>query len=175
MRIRHAIVALTAAALTLTGCGGDTDTPTPSTAVSSSAAPVPKPPAPTALDAKTVLAKLTAAKVGLTNGAVQDENTDPNNLLGRPGGYLSRASADMPGGDKAMKKYGIDRGLVIEVFPGKADADARSKFIQDSLKSVQILGTEYHYRADEGRVLVRVTGRVKPSAAKKVEQAVAGM
>ncbi|RAO46715.1 hypothetical protein ONO86_03251 [Micromonospora noduli] len=62
-------------------------------------------------------------------------------------GYLSRASADTPGGDIDGEKYGIDRGLVIEVFPTAADADRRSKFIQDTLKSMAILGTEYHYVA----------------------------
>lgn len=55
----------------------------------------PNPATPAALDAKNVLDKLMAANIGLTNGAAQDENTDPNNLLGRPNGYLSRALADM--------------------------------------------------------------------------------
>ncbi|WP_255541043.1 hypothetical protein [Micromonospora sp. 4G55] len=40
---------------------------------------------------------------------------------------------------------------------------------------MQILGTEYHYRAAQGRVLVRVSGKVKPSQAKKIEMAVAGL
>ncbi|MEH0825748.1 MULTISPECIES: hypothetical protein [unclassified Micromonospora] len=38
---------------------------------------------------------------------------------------------------------------------------------------MQILGTEYHYRAGGGAVLVRVSGKVKPSVAKKVEAVVA--
>lgn len=48
---------------------------------------------------------------------------------------------------------------MIEVFPDVAAADTRSKFIQDSLKSLPILGMEYHYRAGGGIVLVRVSGR----------------
>lgn len=63
-------------------------------------------------------------------------------------------------------------GRVIEVFPTAADADRRSKHIQDALKGMPILGTEYHYRTGEGTVLVRVSGKVKPSVA-KVEAAVA--
>ncbi|WP_346533859.1 hypothetical protein [Micromonospora sp. DPT] len=39
---------------------------------------------------------------------------------------------------------------------------------------MQMLGTEYHYRADEGRVLVRVSGKVEPSQAKKIEAVLAG-
>ncbi|WP_433532720.1 hypothetical protein ACQPYA_12255 [Micromonospora sp. CA-263727] len=62
--------------------------------------------------------------------------------------------------------------MVIEVVPTKDDVDRRSTYIQDALKSLPILGTEYHYRADDGRVLVRVSGKVKPSAAKRIEQVV---
>jgi hypothetical protein len=120
-----------------------------------------------------VLDALRAAGLPLSNAAVQDENTDPNNLIGRPNGYLSRTSFDLSGGDPDGEKYGIDRGGVIEVFPDTASAAARSKFIQDALKSMQILGTEYHYL--NGPVLVRVTGKVKPSTAKPFEAAVAAL
>lgn len=81
----------------------------------------------------------------------------------------------MPGGERTTEKYGIDRGLVIEVFPTAADIDRRSKFIQDTLKGMPILGTEYQYRAGGGTVLVRVSGKVKPSQAKKIEDAVADL
>ncbi|MCO1597399.1 hypothetical protein M8C17_19795 [Micromonospora sp. RHAY321] len=174
MRTRLSIVALaTAVTLTAIGCGSDINSSPSVTATTAVAAPTAAPTPAAPHDAKTVLAALTAAKVGLSGGAVQSEDTDPNDLLGRPNGYLSRASADMPGGDRDGDKYGIERGLVIEVFPTAADADRRSKFIQDTLKSMQILGTEYHYRAGGGAVLVRVSGKVKPSVAKKVQAAVA--
>ncbi|MGV9977035.1 hypothetical protein ACWDUH_05100 [Micromonospora wenchangensis] len=167
------VLAATATIFAVAGCGGNSN----GSATASPPAPQPtastSPPAQAApQDAKVVLNKLTEASVGLTGGVVQNEDTDPNDLLGRPNGYTSRASADLPGGNREGEKYGIDRGLVIEVFPTKDDADRRSKFIQESLKSMPILGTEYHYRTDEGRVLVRVSGKVKPSASKKIEQAV---
>jgi hypothetical protein len=70
---------------------------------------------------------LKAAGLPLSNEAVQDENTDPNNLIGRPNGYLSRASFDLPGGDTNGEKHDIDRGGVIEVFPTRrAQPRARS-------------------------------------------------
>jgi hypothetical protein len=128
-----------------------------------------------AQDAGAIIKVLQGAALGLTNVAVQDEDTDPNNLLGRPNGYLSRTSADLPGGDKGSDKYGIDRGLVVEVF---ADADAaatRSKYIQDLQKGSPLLGTEWHYTAAGGRALIRVSGNVKPSLAKKIEAAAAKM
>ncbi|WP_422733912.1 hypothetical protein ACN26Y_28745 [Micromonospora sp. WMMD558] len=171
------IICAIAAALGLTACATGTDTggttPTaPGAAASNTAVQRPQPAAAAKLDAKAVLAKLTAAKIGLTHGAVQDEDTDPNNLLGRPNGYTSRASADLPGGDNTSDKYSINRGLVIEVFPSADDADRRATYIQGLLKNAPILGTEYHYRTGDGTVLVRVTGQVKPTAAKKIEQAV---
>ncbi|MEW2142710.1 hypothetical protein AB0869_07810 [Micromonospora vinacea] len=179
MRLRQSTVALTAA-VTLAAAGCGTDSPdTPAAAVpaptATSAAPAPAPAPAEPLTAKQVLAKLSAAKIGLTSGAVQDEDTDPNNLLGRPNGYLSRASADLPGGDKGADKYDSGRGLAIEVFPTAEDADRRAKYIQELMKTMPILGTEYHYRADSGRVLIRVSGKVKPTLAKKVEAAAAGM
>lgn len=126
-----------------------------------------------ALDAKAVLDKLTAAKLGLTNQNVQDEDTDPNKLLGRPNGYTSRASADLPGGDKDGTKYDVSRGLAVEVYPDAAGAEARSKYIQGLLKNAPILGVEYHYLS--GSVLVRVAGDVKPSQAKEIGAVVAGL
>ncbi|MEU2616076.1 hypothetical protein ABZ570_31565 [Micromonospora sp. NPDC007271] len=177
MRTRISILAVAAALLGVTACG-DSKPSAPSAPVpaETSLSQAQTPPAPAVpFDAKTMLEKLTDADVGLAKGTVQDEDTDPNNLLGRPNGYTSRASADLPGGAKDGDKYSIERGLVIEVFATKDDADRRSTFIQDSLRSMPILGTEYHYRADGGRVLVRVTGKVKPSASKKIEQVVASL
>ncbi|MEU4814899.1 hypothetical protein AB0G03_04525 [Micromonospora aurantiaca] len=175
MRLRPTLVTLTAVTLALAGCadnsanGSQAASPAATTSAAEKAPPAPP------MDAKAVLTKLTVANLGTTHGTVQDEDNDPNNLLGRPNGYTSRASADLPGGDTEADKYDIDRGLVIEVWPTADDADRRSKFVQDTLKSMQMLGTEYHYRADQGRVLVRVSGKVKPSLAKKVEAAVAGL
>ncbi|AVT39620.1 hypothetical protein C6W10_27850 [Plantactinospora sp. BB1] len=115
------------------------------------------------------------AGLPVTNIAAQNEDTDPNDLLGRPGGYTSRASADVPGGDRDADKYGIDRGLVVEVFATAEDADARSKFIQKTLKEIQIMGTEYHYQPTDRRVLVRLTGKIKPSVAGKFEVTTTGL
>ncbi|WP_328534794.1 hypothetical protein OG836_13570 [Micromonospora zamorensis] len=178
MRLRHSTAAMTAAVLLTVGCGtGTPDKSTGSTQASSTtqSAPAPPPAPAEPLTAKQVLDKLTAAELGLTSGAVQDEDTDPNDLLGRPNGYTSRASADLPGADKQADKYGVDRGLVVEVFTAAEDVERRAKYIQDSLRSMPILGTEYHYRADHGRVLVRVSGKLKPTQAKKIEAAVLGL
>ena len=165
MRIRSFAVA---ALLVLSGCSAQAPA-APLTVLTDPATASPA----AAADAGAVVKQLATAGLGLTNTAVQDENTDPNNLLGRPNGYLSRASADLPGGNRDADKGGIDRGLVAEGFAGGAAAKARSEHIQGLLKGSPILGTEWHYFANAGRVLVRVSGNVKPSLAKKMEAAVA--
>jgi len=48
-------------------------------------------------------------------------------------------------------------------------ASRRSIYIQESIKALPMLGSEWHYRADDGKVLVRVTGKVRPSLAKQIE------
>jgi hypothetical protein len=127
------------------------------------------------LNAQAIIDQLRAAGLGLTGIAVQTENDDPNNLLGRPDGYTSRASADLPGGDEAGDEYSVERGLVVEVF-GRADlAQRRSDYIKGLQSASPILGTEWHYRTSDGSGLVRVSGNVKPSLAKKVEAAVAAL
>jgi hypothetical protein len=126
------------------------------------------------LTATVILEKLRAAKLGLTNGSTQTEDDDPNNLLGRPDGYVSRASADLPGGDRSGERYSVGRGLVIEVFDSADLAQRRSDYIKGLQRESPVLGTEWHYRTADGTGLVRVSGDVKPSLAKKVEAAVAG-
>lgn len=156
------------------GCGDDSG---PGSAGPAPAAAITIQPTTAAASTRTaekVLADLTAAGLPLTNGVVQDENTDPNNLLGRPNGYVSRASFDVDGGDPTAAPYKVDRGGVIEVFADGAAAQARSKYIQDTLKSLgPMMGTEYHYLS--GPVLVRIFGSVKPSVAAKFEAAVGAM
>lgn len=65
--------------------------------------------------------------------------------------------------------------MVVEVFADAAAAKARSEYIQNALKGNAILGTEWHYTAASGAALVRITGDVKPSAAKRIEAAVAAL
>lgn len=166
------IPVVAATTLALPACGSSSQPVLPATAqlpsasVSVATGPVPA----AALDAKQVLDKLTAAGLPITHAATQDENSDPNNLLGRPGQYTSRASFDVPGGDSGAKPGSVDRGGVVEVFGAAADAKRRVDYIQGLLKGNPVLGTEYDYQA--GPVLVRVTGKVKPSVAARFQQAV---
>ena len=135
--------------------------PTPS---SQSSTAVAEPPT-----AAAVLARLATTGVPISNPLVQDETTDPNKLLGRPNGYLSRASFDIPGGDLEADPHTIGRGGVIEVYTTEAAARARAAYLQETSKAAPILGTEYDYV--RGPVLLRITGDVTPSVAAQFEAA----
>lgn len=170
MNSLRSIAAALTAVLALAACSSGTSSgPASGAAKTATTAAPASPSAAPALDASAVLARLKAAGLPISNEAVQDENTDPNNLLGRPNGYTSRVSFDVPGGSTDGEKYSIDRGGVIEVFPDAAGAKIRSDYIQGLLKGSPILGTEYHYQA--GPVLLRITGGVKPSVAAKFRDA----
>jgi hypothetical protein len=175
-RMLRASVMFVVAAVVTTGCGasGDTTAPpaaaTTAAAIATTAAPSPTPAAPK-LDAKAVVDALVAAKLPVTKVVVQTEDTDPNDLLGRPNGYVSRASFDVPGGDPEADTGQVSRGGAVEVFADAAGAAARKQHIQELMKSNPILGTEYDYV--NGPVLLRITGKVKPSVAKTFESLVA--
>lgn len=124
------------------------------------------------LDAEGIVKKLKAAGLGLTGIAVQDEDTDPNNLLGRPNGYTSRASADLPGGNENFDQGDVDRGLVVEVFDNAVQCSTRKAYIASVKAGNSIIGTEYQYVTPDGTGLIRVGQSIKPSLAKKIEAAV---
>lgn len=97
-----------------------------------------------------------------------DEDNDPNGKIGRPGGYVSAATLY----DQAVTctELGVECGATVEVWADEAAATERSKFIQTALKGANgLLGEEYHYQ--DGPVLLRVFGDIKPSVAKKYQAA----
>lgn len=99
------------------------------------------------------------------------EDNDPNNKIGRPGGYVSAATLYDSGA--SCSSLGAECGATVEVWPDEAAAKQRSEFILAALKGANgVLGDEYHYQ--KGAVLLRVSGDLKPSAAKLYEAALAG-
>ena len=182
--VRKTIIITIAAAALTAGCGGgDSAEATAQATESSTSAADPDSatvaaPSTTAqaLDAETALAELKDAGLPITDSAVITETNDGNNLIGRPGQYVSKvAFADSrPGVPIDQAEPGNEGGGSIEVFADGADAQARSNYIQKTLQSLgPIAGTEYHYLA--GPVLVRVNGELPPSVAAEYEAAVAGL
>jgi hypothetical protein len=111
------------------------------------------------VDAAAAAEALREASPDITGVTVYDENTDPNDLIGRPGQYTSAAQitdARAAGGD------GIDAGAVVEVFATPEDAQARSTYIQETLTDLgPAFGTEWHHL--QGTHLLRVSGTLVPS------------
>jgi len=116
---------------------------------------------------------LTAADIGeemnhelasVTRTIDLTEDTDANNLLGRPHGYTSATVLVDDNLSCDTSDPGVDCGGTVEVFATEADAKARATYI-DSIISGSSLFTEYDTLS--GSALLRVSGDIKPSLAKK--------
>lgn len=180
------------AALVLAGCGGGgsgtsssaatASVPaSQSTSVSPSSSPstsAPMPSAPlsaTSDDPQKVAQSLKSqiAKIGKIVKITEDN--DANDLIGRPGQYDAATfmqDTRLPCSAKDnYDQLSIDCGAKVERWASTKDAKARAADIQQKLRAYG-LGAEYDYVRD-GLVL-RVSGDVKPSQAKKYEAAFAG-
>jgi hypothetical protein len=176
------LAAAIVAAAGLTGCAGSSTSSTgsqttPAASPHSTAVATPAPSGPAAelagKDAAAVVAWLKAHDVPVAVTTIYDENTDPNNLLGRPGGYSSKAAfqdARVPADKYGSEADDPNRGGSVEVFAAQKDAVTRARDVQGKLKTFG-LGTEYDYVV--GGVLVRVTGTVAPTQAASYQIALA--
>jgi hypothetical protein len=127
------------------------------------------PGAPADFDAKqltdTLATKIPAMKV--TKGS------NPNDLMGRPGGHPSKIAFS----DSRVKKSdaistdsdALDRGGSIEIYPTHDLAKKRGDYIQSIPAGGGLLGTEYDYIS--GGMLVRVHGNLIPAEARADEPA----
>lgn len=152
----------------LAACGSSS-TPTATKTVTATVTPATTP-SPSKLTAMEITNALIKAGLPATKVVAQTESTDPNKFLGRPGKYTERVSFDVPGGDPSGEVGDTSRGGVIELWPSQADAQTRADYVQAVLKS---MGSEYDYV--HGPALVRITGEVLPSVAKKFQVALATM
>lgn len=168
--MRTLATAAIAAVLSLTAaCGSDEAAPAADAPKTSEATTTETTKAPEPRTATEIGAALKADISQITKVETVTEDNDPNDKIGRPGGYVdgvvvfdSRAEPDDP------SEFGVVRGAFLEVWPDEAAATERSEFIQGALKDADgLLGSEYHYQ--QGAFLLRVTGDLKPSAAKAYE------
>lgn len=142
-------------------------------APSTAAAPPPAPAAPAVRTAEQVVADLAAGVSTAKPTVVYTAESDPNRLLGRPNGYISKASfADTRIKASEVKDDeagSVDRGGSVEVYADEAGAAARKKYIDDTMKAAPILGSEYSYVT--GPVLLRVSQQLTPEQAAEYERA----
>jgi hypothetical protein len=99
------------------------------------------------------------------------EDNDPNDKIGRPGGYVDGAVLY----DKAASctELGADCGATIEIWGSPEDAKSRAAYIARTYKDAPALGSEYLYL--DGTTLLRVDDQLKPSTARAYAKAIAGV
>jgi hypothetical protein len=160
------ILAAAVVAVAVAACGGaamSTVTGTPTL----SPATTPTPTSTPALTASSVYAALQAAGLPVSGLIVYTAATDPNHLLGRPLGYLSKCAwsdSRVPAADTAGLSSGdVGFGGGVEVFSTAAEATARAQYIATAEAAVPLVGSEYDYLA--GRILIRVSQYLTPSQA----------
>src|SRR3712207_9573061 len=90
------------------------------------------------MDVATALATLKDAGLPITDSAVITETNDANNLIGRPGQYVSKVvfADDRVGVPIDQTEPGNEGGGSIEVFADEAAAQVRSDYIQKVLRSL---------------------------------------
>lgn len=163
------------ASLLVSGCSG-TAAPTPqtaqtnTTAISPSAASTPDATTPSATPTpapetpKDATAWAKAIKQPTTKKIVTvTEDNDPNDLFGRPNGYTDGAVMYDSRVRCSKSEFGVDCGVFIEVWPDAESAKDRATYIQKLGKKLSFL-SEYDETA--GPVLLRLSGKLKPSQAK---------
>lgn len=152
-------VLVLAGALALAGCGQSADT------VSNIPEDEPTVVA-SALDAGAAVEALKAAGLPVAGINAVTEATDTNNMMGRPGGYTSKAfffdQRHEGEGDEPAQQN------TIEVFANEADATKRREYIQSVTEGMPFLT---QYMIQSGPMLLRLDKVMTPTEAKEYEAA----
>jgi hypothetical protein len=102
------------------------------------------------LNAQQIVARLAQHIPTVAPRVVYTADTDPDHLLRRPGGYLSKASfVDTRISNPGLAGYpagAVERGGCVETYADVIEASHRMAYIQGIAKSNPVLG-EYDYTA----------------------------
>jgi hypothetical protein len=122
--------------------------------------------------AEQVAATLEQSVSTMTTTVVYSASTDPDHLLGKAHGYLSRVAfsdSRVQSGDVAGNKPDdVQRGGTVETFATPAQAHARAKDIEGGSLGAMASG-EYHYYV--GGSLIRVSQILTPLQAQDYKSA----
>ncbi len=114
---------------------------------------------------KQVQEAMTQAKLPIGGMTVFDAKTDPNSLLGRPFGYLEKATwYDTRAGEKDASSE-----CTVEIFKNAAAAGKRKKYLDAISESLPIL-SQYSYLRKN--ILLRATKILTPEQAAEYERAI---
>lgn len=121
-----------------------------------------------ALDAAAVANGLKVAGLPIEGINALTEATDSNNMMGRPGGYTSKAFFF----DKRHEGEGNEPAEqnTIEVFASEQDATTRREYIEGVTKGMPFLT---QYMIQSGTTLLRLDKVITPTEAKEYEAALA--
>lgn len=121
--------------------------------------------------AEAVVADLSSAVPSMRPGEPVTADSDPNQLLGRPGGYTSAmpfTDSRVPAEPLSPEPGSVAAGGKVEVFESAEDAQRRFEYVQTVTRSAPIFG-EYTYLS--GPVVLRVARGLTPDQASEYEAA----
>jgi hypothetical protein len=133
----------------------------------------PPPESPPQATAEQVIARLATRIPTARLSVVYTAQTDPNELLGTPNAYVSKAAFTDTRIDPAQaddtETGSIELGGSVEVFIDEADALARKQYLDQTLAELPIDVSEYSYL--RGPVLLRLSRRLTPDQAAEYKAA----
>lgn len=104
----------------------------------------------------------------IVNTIEYTEETDENELLGRPGQYIGKVNF----GDSRIDQYSKNdpKGGTIEVFGNKNDTENRYQYIASVTQGNSML-SQYMYKSPDGLALLRLDHALTPSQAEQYQTA----
>lgn len=112
----------------------------------------------------TFLAALTDAGLPVGESTIWDEDTDPNELLGRPGQYVAKASWTDTRVECFSDPPGVDCGGDVELFENTDDRDERYEYLANFADEA-MLGGYYQWKLPNA--VVRIGFELTPSQAEE--------
>lgn len=116
------------------------------------------------LTAEAFLGALEEAGLPIGQSTIWDEATDPNELLGRPGQYVEKATWTDTRIECFSDAPGVDCGGDIEIFEDPDDRDERYEYLS-GFADESLLGGYYQWRLPNA--VVRIGFELTPSQAEE--------
>lgn len=121
----------------------------------------------TDMSAEEVVLALKDAGLPIGEHIAYDEESDPNDLMGRPDQYIGKANFADTRLDTSTD-FDLQGGGSVEVFGNEDDAEKREEYVK-SVTGASSLFTEYSFR--EGSILLRLASELTPAQAEEYEAA----
>lgn len=119
------------------------------------------------ITAKEIIEKLKEKNENIGKIVVYDEETDLNQLLGRPNQYISKVNFADNRIDQEFVSENDAKGGTIEVFRNEEDMKKRKEYIEQIANSASVF-SQYIY--SKGKVLMRIEKELTPTQAKEYEE-----